>query len=143
VELLSTQLGNFDLSDYDLDGPLPEIPESLWALGSQSSTRNIIRWGREEGLTIRQIFQRFAGARGQRTLLGSPVEIVDEMERWFRGYGVDGFLLHPSHLPGGLDDFVALVIPELQDRGPFREVYQGGTLRKNLGLERPKSRYSR
>ena len=82
------------------------------------------RWAREEGLTIRQIYQRFAAARGQRTLIGSPSEIVDDMEEWFRGYGVDGFLFHPSHLPGGLDDFVALVIPELQSRGLFRAEYE-------------------
>jgi len=58
-----------------------------------------------------------------------------------RGIGVDGFLFHPSHLPGGLDDFVALVIPELQSRGLFRAEYEGTTLRENMGLERPKSRY--
>jgi N-acetyl-S-(2-succino)cysteine monooxygenase len=143
LEVLSNQLGNFDLSEYDLDGPLPDIPESQWALASQSSTRNIIRWSTEEGLTIRQIYQRFAGARGQRTVIGSPVDIVDEMETWFRDYGVDGFLFHPSHLPGGLDDFVELVVPELQNRGLFREEYEGPTLRENLGLERPKSRYAR
>jgi FMN-dependent oxidoreductase (nitrilotriacetate monooxygenase family) len=141
LEVLSNQLGNFDLSEYDLDGPLPDIPESQWALASQSSTRNIIRWSKEEGLTIRQIYQRFAGARGQRTLVGSPVDVVDEMETWFRGYGVDGFLFHPSHLPGGLDDFVELVVPELQNRGLFRAEYEGATLRENLALERPKSRY--
>ncbi len=142
LELLSNQLGNFDLSEYDLDGPLPEVPESLYALASQSSTRNIVRWAKEEGLTIRQIYQRFAGARGQRTLLGSPAEIVDDMETWFRGYGVDGFLFHPSYLPGGLADFVELVIPELQNRGLFREDYEGTTLRENMGLERPKNRHA-
>jgi alkanesulfonate monooxygenase len=142
LEVLSNQLGNFDLSEYDLDGPLPDIPESLWAHASQSSTRNIIRWSKEEGLTIRQIYQRFAGARGQRTLVGSPLDIVDDIETWFRGYGVDGFLFHPSHLPGGLDDFVELVVPELQNRGLFREEYEGTTLRENMGLERPKSRYA-
>ena len=56
-------------------------------------------------------------------------------------YGVDGFLYHPSYLPGGLDDFVALVIPELQSRGLFRAEYEGATLRANMELERPKSRY--
>jgi N-acetyl-S-(2-succino)cysteine monooxygenase len=142
LELLSNQLGNFDLSEYDLDGPLPDIPESLYERASQSSTRNIVRWATEEGLTIRQIYQRFAGARGQRTLLGSPVEIVDDMETWFRSYGVDGFLFHPAYLPGGLADFVELVVPELQNRGLFREDYEGPTLRENMGLERPKSRYA-
>ena len=125
LELLSNQLGNFDLLEYDLDGPLPDVPESRYALASLTSTRNIVRWAREEGLTIRQIFyKRFAGARGQRTLIGSPVEIVDEMEKWFCSYGVDGFLVHPSHLPGGLNDFVELVVPELQNRRLFRSEYR-------------------
>src|SRR5437763_11534735 len=141
LELLSNQLGGFDLSEYDLDGPLPDIPERQFALAGLGNTRNIIRWAREEGLTIRQIYQRFAAARGQRTLIGSPSEIADSMEEWFRGYGVDGFLFHPSHLPGGIDDFVALVIPELQSRGLFRAEYEGATLRENMGLERPKSQY--
>ena len=141
LKLLSNQLGGFDLSEYDLDGPLPEIHERQFALSGLGNTRNIIRWAREEQLTIRQIYQRFAAARGQRTLIGSPSEIVENMEEWFRGYGVDGFLFHPSHLPGGLDDFVALVIPELQSRGLFRDEYEGTTLRENMELQRPKSRY--
>ena len=142
LELLSNQLDNFDLSEYDLDGPLPEIPDHVASLAGQTSMRNITRWAREEGLTIRQIYQRFAGARGQRTLIGSPSDIADDMEKWFRGYGVDGFLVHPPYLPGGMDDFVELVIPELQSRGLFRSEYEGATLRENLGLPRPPSRYA-
>jgi len=140
--VLSNQLGNFDLSEYDLDGPLPDIDESHWALASQSSTRNIIRWAGEEKLTIRQIYERFAGARRQRTLIVSPVDIADDMETWFHGYGVDDFLVHPPYLPGGLGDFVDLVVSELQNRDLFREDYEGETLRENMGLERPKSRYA-
>ncbi|MGA8756174.1 MAG: LLM class flavin-dependent oxidoreductase [Stellaceae bacterium] len=142
LELLSNQLDNMDLSEYDLDGPLPDIPDHVAALAGQTSMRNIVRWSKEEGLTIRQIYQRFAGARGQRTLIGSPTEVADDMEKWFRNYGVDGFLVHPPHLPGGLSDFVNLVIPELQNRGLFREEYEGPSLRENLRLPRPKSRYS-
>ena len=142
LELLSNQLGGFDLSEYNLDGPLPEIPDNAAALSGQTSMHNIVRWAREERLTIRQIYERFAGARGQRTLIGSAVEIADDMEQWFRGYGVDGFLVHPSHLPGGIDDFVDLVIPELQSRGLFRSEYEGTTLRENMGLERLPSRYA-
>ena len=55
-------------------------------------------------------------------MIGSPVEIVDDMEKWFLNYGVDGFLVHPAYLPGGLNDFVDLVIPELQNRGLFRTI---------------------
>jgi alkanesulfonate monooxygenase SsuD/methylene tetrahydromethanopterin reductase-like flavin-dependent oxidoreductase (luciferase family) len=66
----------------------------------------------------------------------------DNIEEWFRGYGVDGFLVHPPYLPGGIEDFVDLVIPELQSRGLFRAEYEGATLRENLGFERPKSGYA-
>jgi hypothetical protein len=111
----------------------PTSPSGNSHSAASATPANIIRWAREEGLTIRQIYQRFAAARGQRTLIGSPSDIADNMEEWFRGYGVDGFLFHPSHLPGGLDDFVALVIPELQSRGLFRAEYEGTTLRENRG----------
>jgi N-acetyl-S-(2-succino)cysteine monooxygenase len=106
-------------------------------LSGQTSMRNVLRWAREEKLTIRQLYERFAGA-----LIGSPVEIVDDMEKWFLNYGVDGFLVHPACLPGGLNDFVDLVIPELQNRGLFRTEYEGATLRENMGLQRPPSRYA-
>jgi N-acetyl-S-(2-succino)cysteine monooxygenase len=142
LELLSNALGGFDLSEYDIDGPLPDIPDHWGVVTGQTSLRNVVGWARQEGLTIRQLYERFAGARGQRTLKGSPVEVADDMEKWFLGYGVDGFLVQPAYLPGGLDDFVDLVIPELQSRGLFRSKYEGGTLRDNLGLKRPPSRYA-
>jgi N-acetyl-S-(2-succino)cysteine monooxygenase len=142
LELLSNAVGGFDLSEYDIDGPLPEIPDGYGVLSGQTSMKNVVGWAREEGLTIRQIYERFAGARGQRTLIGSPIDIADDMEKWFRSYGVDGFLVHPPYLPGGLNDFVDLVIPELQSRGLFRIEYEGATLRENMGLARPKSRYA-
>jgi N-acetyl-S-(2-succino)cysteine monooxygenase len=141
LELLSDALGGFDLSGYDIDGPLPEIPEH-YGRNSRTSFGNVIRWARQEQLTIRQLYERYAGARGQRTIIGSPADIADHMAAWFLGRGVDGFLIQPPYLPGGLDDFVALVIPELQQRGLFRSDYDGTTLRDNLGLERPQSRYA-
>jgi alkanesulfonate monooxygenase len=49
----------------------------------------------------------------------------------------------PPYLPGGLDDFVDLVIPELQRRGLFRTEYEGTTLRENLGLSRPINQYQK
>jgi hypothetical protein len=47
----------------------------------------------------------------------------------------------PPYLPGGLNDFVKYIVPELQRRGLFRTEYEGTTLRENLGLQRPQSRY--
>jgi alkanesulfonate monooxygenase len=140
LELLSAAVGGFDLSRYPLDGPLPEIPESK---GSKGHFKQVMHMARVEGLTIRQIYMRYAGARGNRTVTGTPAKIADEMEDWFRREAIDGFLIQPPYLPGGLDEFVAAVIPELQRRGLFRRGYSGRTLRENLGLPRPASRYAK
>jgi alkanesulfonate monooxygenase len=137
LELLGYSLGKFDLRGYDLDGPLPDEVERRGTNAGQTAFRQIIGWARDEKLTIRQLYQRFAGARGQRTVIGTASMIADEMQAWFDQRGADGFLIQPSTLPGGLDDFVTMAIPELQDRGLFRTEYAGATLRENLGLPRP------
>lgn len=142
LELLQNALGGFDLRPYDLDGKLPEAAYAMTTNGSTTALRNVLGWARNEGLTIRQLYQRFAGARGQRTVVGSAEQIADEMERWFLGSGSDGFLIQPSHLPEGLDDFVNLVVPILQERGLLRAAYEGTTLRDHLALATPASRYA-
>jgi hypothetical protein len=65
------------------------------------------------------------------------VQIADHMQQWFENGGADGFNILPPYLPGALDDFVNLVVPELQERGLFRTDYTGTTLREYLGLARP------
>ena len=142
LELLSNALANFDLRPYDLDGPLPPEAFDLTTNTSTTALRNVLNWAKTENLTIRQLYQRFAGARGQRTIVGSAGQIADQMEEWFLNRGCDGFLIQPSYLPGGLDDFVELVIPLLQERGVFRADYEGTTLRDHMGLPRPASRYA-
>jgi FMN-dependent oxidoreductase (nitrilotriacetate monooxygenase family) len=64
---------------------------------------------------------------------GSPVQVADQMAEWF-GSACDGFVLAASHSPGSYDDFVRLVVPELQRRGLFQREYLGTTLRQNLGM---------
>jgi alkanesulfonate monooxygenase len=86
---------------------------------------------------------RVAGARAKAVVRGTPAQVADYMEEWFRKNGCDGFNLMPPFLPGGLDDFVELVIPELRRRGLFRSEYEGRTLRENLGLARPVNRYAK
>ena len=137
LELLSYSLGKFDLRGYDPDGPLPAEVERHSTNAGHTGFRQIVDWAREENLTIRQLYQRFAGARGQRTVIGTASMIADEMQTWFDAYAVDGFLIQPATLPGGLNEFVARVIPELRNRGLFRTEYEGTTLRESLGLPRP------
>ena len=96
---------------------------------------------REEKLTIRELAMRVAGARGKFVLTGTPSHIADFMEDWLTNDVADGFNILPPVLPASLNEFVDLVIPELQRRGLFRTEYEGTTLRENLGLKRPISRY--
>ena len=74
-------------------------------------------------------------------MVGTPKTIADEMEEWLETEGSDGFTIMFPYLPGGLDDFVNGVVPELQRRGLFRREYEGKTLRENLGLPRPDNRF--
>jgi len=71
---------------------------------------------------------------------GSPVDVADQMEEWFTGGACDGFVISATHIPGSYEDFVRLVVPELQRRGLFRKEYEGATLRENLGLPIPSAR---
>jgi FMN-dependent oxidoreductase (nitrilotriacetate monooxygenase family) len=139
-EILATVLGGVDLSSYPFDGPLPEnLPLSN---ASRSTFANVTEMARNENLTMRQVAMRVAGARAKAVIRGSPAQVADIMEEWFKKDGCDGFNVMPPFLPGGLDDFVELVVPELQRRGLFRSEYEGKTLRENLGLKRPASRYA-
>jgi alkanesulfonate monooxygenase SsuD/methylene tetrahydromethanopterin reductase-like flavin-dependent oxidoreductase (luciferase family) len=140
-EILSMVLGNVDLTKYPFDGPLPEnLPRSNASL---QIFEQVTSMARRENLSIRQVALRVAGARAKAVVRGSPQTIADYMEEWFCKDGCDGFNIMPPFLPGGLDDFVELVIPELQRRGLFRTEYEGRTLRENLGLKRPESRHAR
>lgn len=139
-EMLSTVLGGIDLSPYDLDGPLPDLEPPRNVI--QSAFDNWTKLARDEGLTIRELSQRAAGARGKSVIRGGPGEIADVMEEWFTNGACDGFNIMPPYLPGALDDFVDLVVPELQRRGLFHTDYEGHSLRESLSLGRPASRYA-
>jgi alkanesulfonate monooxygenase len=141
LAVISNDLAGVDLTGYDIDGPLPVevVPQTTNA--SKSTLPSILQMAQRENLTIRQLYLRYCGARGQRTIVGNAEDVADEMEEWFVNYGVDGFLVHPAYMPGGLSDFVDLVVPELQRRGLFRIDYEGRTLRENLGLTRPENQF--
>ncbi|MER8961119.1 LLM class flavin-dependent oxidoreductase [Mesorhizobium sp. M0701] len=138
--LVSALAGGFDLSSYPLDGPVPELPETN---AGKSRQALVIDLARREKLTIRQLYLRIAGARGHWQVVGTPQRIADTMEERFENYGADGFNIMAPIMPGGLKDFIELVVPELRRRGLFRDEYEGRTLRDNLGLKRPANRFSR
>ena len=125
-----------DLSGYDLDGPMPE------PVGAKVRSIAYGWWERakREGLSIRQMYSEYAVGEGFR-LVGTASQVADVMEQWVDAGAADGFNITPTHLPQGIDDFVAAVVPELQRRGRFRTEYEGATLRENLGLPAYVSRW--
>lgn len=132
VALLGRMLGNFDLSGYPLDGPLPELP--LTDSGQRSRQQLLSELAEREHLTMAQLGRRIAGGRGHFSLIGTAAQIADQLQLWFQNGAADGFNVLVPHLPGGLEDFARQVVPELQRRGLFRTHYTGTTLREHLGL---------
>ncbi|MDB5432995.1 MAG: nitrilotriacetate monooxygenase component [Caulobacter sp.] len=133
---LNSMLG-YDVSGFDPDGPLPEIPPTN---GSQSGRERVITLARAGNLTIRELAAR-VGSYGGPAFVGTAQTIADEMQQWLEEEACDGFNIMFPYLPEGLDDFVGKVVPELQARGLFRTEYEGATLRENLGLARPANRF--
>jgi len=136
IASLSIALGH-DASGFDLDAPLPDIPETN---ASKSGRERVIARARHDDLTVRQLAQ-IAGSHGGLAMVGTAKMIADEMEEWLFTDACDGFNIMFPWVPGGLDEFVDRVVPELQRRGLFRREYEGKTLRENLGLPRPKNRF--
>jgi len=132
VALLSRMIGNFDLSACPVDGPLPDLPQT--DSGQQSRQKLFTDLAKEGQLTIRQLYLKIAGGRGHHTVVGSAKTVADALQSWFEEGAADGFNVMPPTLPGGIDDFARLVVPELQRRGLFRTSYSGTTLRSHLGL---------
>jgi FMN-dependent oxidoreductase (nitrilotriacetate monooxygenase family) len=131
--------GGLDLSKYPLDGPLPDLPLSN---GPQIRQKIVVDMARRENLTLRQTGRRFAEAGGHNLVWGTPQHIADYMEEWYRNDACDGFCVNFPYYPRGVEDFTSLVVPELQRRGLFRTEYEGRTLRENLGVPTPKSKFA-
>jgi N-acetyl-S-(2-succino)cysteine monooxygenase len=128
LTLVSNRIGH-DISGYPLDGPIPALPPSN---NSQSFARTLLDLARREKMTLRDLYNITAAARGHWVICGTPKRIADTLEEWFLAGLADGFMILPAYFPGAFDDFVDLVVPELQRRGLFRTEYAGSTLRDHL-----------
>ncbi len=138
LAVLEHTIGVSNLSQYPLHGPVPEMGDTNGPLSRQ---RLLLEAARRDNLTLWELCLLNAGPRGHLLTIGTPSQIADVMEHWFRNGAADGFNVMPAWLPGSLSDFVDMVIPELQRRGLFRTEYEGTTLRQNLGLPVPASRW--
>ncbi|HVT70056.1 MAG TPA: NtaA/DmoA family FMN-dependent monooxygenase [Trebonia sp.] len=133
---LGARLG-YDLSGLGLDDPVPaeavrelENPQAFG--GSLGFRESLVRALRERPYTLREALDAF-GSGGHRRIVGSPEEVADTIEHWFRAGAADGFNLMPDVFPSGLEDFVDQVVPLLRARGLFRREYGETTLRERWG----------
>lgn len=120
-----------DFSKYSLDEPVQniEIP------GIQGLFESILYAKGGEPLTVREAALYYAQGMGMPVAVGTPSDIADQMEHYMDDGGADGFMLIATYTPGCFEEFVDLVVPELQRRGRYRHRYPSNTLRENL-LER-------
>ncbi|KAI1404367.1 monooxygenase [Hypoxylon fuscum] len=137
IASLSIALG-YDVANLDPDKPLPtDLPETN---ASKTGREGVFKLAAAEGLTVRQLAQRYGGYSGL-AFVGTAETVADEMEQWIVQEGSDGFNVAFPFLPQGLDDVVDRLVPELQQRGLFRKDYEGATLRDHLGLKRPTNKF--
>jgi FMN-dependent oxidoreductase (nitrilotriacetate monooxygenase family) len=129
LAVLYNSLG--DLSAYPVDGPVPDPSNDMTV---RSIGNGLLAMARRENMTIRQLYEMMAAGNSGPVLVGTAEQVADTMQEWFEQGAADGFNICASHLPGGLEDFAELVVPELQRRGLFRTEYESTTLRANLGL---------
>lgn len=123
------------LEEYlDKEAPWHLIPESEFE--SRGHGGALLRAGRSQRMTVRDLARVIASVEVHCSGKGTPEQVADKIEHWFRAGAVDGFNVMPAELPRGASDFVDQVVPLLQRRGLFRTEYEHDTLRGHLGLAR-------
>ena len=80
MQRLSANLGGVDLSKFDLDAPVPDIPVNNQRV---SAVESYVAIARRDGLTLRQMAMRSAAAKHHWTLIGSVKQVADELKSWF------------------------------------------------------------
>jgi FMN-dependent oxidoreductase (nitrilotriacetate monooxygenase family) len=113
-----------DFADYELDEPIQHVKGN--AIQSATKILKNNDWTRQKLLDQHALGGRYI------TLIGSPGQVADELESWIAETGLDGFNLTRIVTPESYEDFIDLVIPELQRRGSYKTAYEHGTLREKL-----------
>ncbi len=107
LQLLTDRLGQ-DVTRYDLDAPVPDLalPDT-----SHGFAKVMLAKARREKLSLRDLYNLVAAARGHWVLCGSAEQVADTLQQWFEERAADGFNVMPPYFPEGFDDFVDLVVP--------------------------------
>ena len=127
LAMLSGQLG-VDFSTYDPESPLDEIPVP----GIQGVKDALVATGAGAKVTVADAADIYAFRFSMPQVIGTPESVADQLEVFMDDGGADGFMLLATYTPGCFEEFVDLVVPELQRRGRYRSRYPGHTLRENI-----------
>ena len=129
-----------DLSAFDPDGPLPDVPPAGESISKgrvkhiKDTEATIAEWralAEAENLTARELVIKVST---RHSFVGTPRQVARDLSEAVQTRSADGYILVPHLTPGGLDEVVAKVVPELQELGVYRTEYPGQNLRENLGL---------
>jgi len=107
----------------------------ITAEASKSRAIGYVEATLRDGLTLRQLLKRLAGARGHFAIAGTPEQVADTIEDWFNTGAADGFNVMPPIITQQLELFANEVVPILRKRGLFRGDYSGSSLRSHFGLQ--------
>jgi alkanesulfonate monooxygenase SsuD/methylene tetrahydromethanopterin reductase-like flavin-dependent oxidoreductase (luciferase family) len=140
--LLLEQVWNRDLSAYDPDGPLPEVEPDVTsppiiqgrARMYSDPVATAADWRQRAEARHLSIRDLVIEVTGRQTFIGTPTQVADAVDDFVQSDAADGVILIPHLTPTGIDDFVDLVVPLLQERGAVRTGYETRTLREHLGL---------
>lgn len=113
------------------------LPENSDVPACQGRYQGFYKLAHQSGLSLVELGQRYGAGRTTIGFTGTPDSVADRMQQWFEAGACDGFMLQIPYFPGGVEDVVHGLVPELQRRGLFRRAYDGSTLRDSLGLVRP------
>jgi alkanesulfonate monooxygenase SsuD/methylene tetrahydromethanopterin reductase-like flavin-dependent oxidoreductase (luciferase family) len=115
-----------DFSRYGPDEPIRYVKNN--AIESAVKNLTVARTDR----TVRDLLADMALGGRYPALVGSAAQIADELESWVAETDIDGFNLARTVTPECYEDFIDLVIPELQSRGSYKTAYADGPLREKL-----------
>jgi alkanesulfonate monooxygenase SsuD/methylene tetrahydromethanopterin reductase-like flavin-dependent oxidoreductase (luciferase family) len=127
LALLSGWTG-VDFSTYAFDQQIHYIENDA----GRSAMENVSRADPDRAWTVGEIADHVGIGGVGPVVVGSPAEVADALEGWIEATGVDGFNLAYGLAHESFEDFVDLVVPELQRRGRYKRDYRPGTLREKL-----------
>ena len=116
-----------DFGKFDMDEPIAsQSTQANQSNVEAITTKSASVW------TKRKLIDSFVLGSRQPPIVGSPATVADALQAWVDEADVDGFNLSRTVMPECVDDFVELVVPELQRRGVYKTAYRPGTLREKL-----------